>query len=178
LPLARGSRLVVDAGERAVAAGQTNPKELLTLVHRGVDVYGIPNLHAKVFVLGRAAYVGSANVSKHSAETAIEAMVRASDPRLVGDARDFVRRHCLYQLTPAVLKRLAKMHHPPLGPRQTRSKRRVKKTPIAPTLPRLLLAHLDRQTLTQSEEALHKAGLLPAQKARKHPRSYVMESFL
>ena len=53
LPLAKGSRLVVDASERSVASGQTCPADLIKLVKRGVAVYGVPNLHAKVFVLGR-----------------------------------------------------------------------------------------------------------------------------
>src|ERR1019366_9999502 len=63
LPLAQGSRLVVDASERAVASGQTCPADLFKLLKRGVTIYSVPNLHAKVFVLGRAAYIGSANVS-------------------------------------------------------------------------------------------------------------------
>jgi len=53
LPLGKGSRLVVDASERSVASGQTCPADLIKLVKRGVAVYGVPNLHAKVFVLGR-----------------------------------------------------------------------------------------------------------------------------
>ena len=48
LPLSKGSSLVVDASERSVASGQTCPADLLTLVKRGVVVYSVANLHAKV----------------------------------------------------------------------------------------------------------------------------------
>src|SRR5437867_1112590 len=68
LPLRRGSMLVVDASRRAVSCGQTNPTDLLGLIKAGVRVYSVENLHAKVFVLGRLAFVGSTNVSTHSAE--------------------------------------------------------------------------------------------------------------
>ena len=66
LPLRKGSRLVVDASEHAVKSGQTSPAELLKLHRKGVKVYSIENLHAKVFVFGRTAFVGSANVSQRS----------------------------------------------------------------------------------------------------------------
>src|SRR4051812_39263610 len=67
LPITNGSRIVVDASERAVACGQTCPAELMKLMKQGVTVFSVPNLHAKVFVLGRVAFVGSANVSNYSA---------------------------------------------------------------------------------------------------------------
>lgn len=38
LPLAKGSRLVVNASERCVASGQTCPADLIKLVERGVAV--------------------------------------------------------------------------------------------------------------------------------------------
>ena len=63
LPLPKGSCLVVDASERAVSSGQTCPADLIKLVERGVAVYSVPNLHAKVFVVGRTAYIGSTNVA-------------------------------------------------------------------------------------------------------------------
>ena len=87
LPLAQGSRLVVDASERSVASGLTCPADLLTLVNRGVAVYSVPNLHAKVFVLGDAAYIGSANVSSSSASRLVEAVIRTTESSLVRAAR-------------------------------------------------------------------------------------------
>jgi hypothetical protein len=110
LPLPKNSRLVVDASERAIASGQTCPADLIKLVKRGVRAYSVPNLHAKVFVLGRAAYIGSANASNRSASHLVEAVVRTTETDTVRSARQFVRELCLHELTPAVLKHLAKLY--------------------------------------------------------------------
>ena len=74
---------MVDASERAVASGQTCPADLNKLLNKGVAIYSVPNLHAKVFALGRAAYIGSVNVSNRSALQLIEAAVRTTEPRAV-----------------------------------------------------------------------------------------------
>jgi len=52
LPLPSGSCLVVDASDYTVSGGLTCPADLEKLLNRGVDVYRVSNLHAKVFVLG------------------------------------------------------------------------------------------------------------------------------
>jgi len=106
LPLAEGSRLVVDASERAVASGQTCPADLLKLVKDDVAVFSVSNLHAKVFLIGRSAYIGSANVSGRSASLLLEAVVRTNEHSAVRAARSFVRKCCVRQLTPKVLERL------------------------------------------------------------------------
>src|ERR1700692_1597824 len=76
LPLPSGSSLVVDASDRAGGCGQTCPADLQKLIDRGVTVYSVPNLHAKVFVVGRTAFVGSTNVSTRSADQLLEAVIR------------------------------------------------------------------------------------------------------
>src|SRR5690349_2161173 len=73
LPLLRGSTVVVDMSLSAVRSGQTNPSDLLRLMKRGVDVHSVANLHAKVLVCGKTAFVGSANASSHSAGCLLEA---------------------------------------------------------------------------------------------------------
>lgn len=177
LPLAKGSRLVVDASERSVASGQTCPADLIRLVKRGVFVYSVPNLHAKVFVLGRTAYIGSANVSSHSASQLVEAVIRTAERDAVCAARQFVRRHCLHELTPTVLKRLAKLYRPPLVPGGKRGKPRQAMTSKRPFLPRLLLVQLKLEDWSERDQALHDAGMLVAKKRREHPRSFEMDSF-
>jgi hypothetical protein len=62
LPLKAGSVLVVDMSERAVKSGQTKPSEVSKLLRDGVEVHSVENLHAKVFVVGNRALVGSTNV--------------------------------------------------------------------------------------------------------------------
>src|SRR3990170_3851068 len=57
LPLSEGSRLVVDASDQAIKCGQPNPHELAKMLKKGVRVFSVPNLHAKIFVFGRSAYI-------------------------------------------------------------------------------------------------------------------------
>lgn len=177
LPLPRNSRLVVDASERAVASGQTSPAELEILVKRGVSVFSVPNLHAKVFVLDRAAYIGSANVSGRSSSQLVEAVIRTTEHKAVRAARQFVEDHCLYELTPIVLKRLAKLYRPPIVPGGNREKSASKETFERPTLPRLMLAQLVLVDWSQRDQALHDDALTVAEKRRQHPRRYEMDSF-
>lgn len=177
LPLPKGSRLVVDASERAVASGQTCPTDLSKLVKCGVRVFSVPNLHAKVFVLGRAVYIGSTNVSNRSASQLVEAVLRTTESSAVRAARQFVHEHCLHELTPTVLKQLAKAYRPPLVPGGKRGKKRTKETFRRPTLPRLLLARLHLEDWSERDQALHDAALVVAKKRREHPRSFELESF-
>ena len=178
LPLTKGSRLVVDASEHAVAAGQTCPADLAKLVKRGVKVYSVPNLHAKVFVLGRAAYIGSANASNRSASQLVEAVIRTTETSAVRAARQFVRDHCLHELTPDVLNRLGKLYRPPLVPGGKRGKTAAKPTSRRPTLPRLLLAQLHLVDWSEREQTLHDAGLPVARKRRQHRSTYELKSFI
>jgi len=177
LPLERGSRLVVDASERAVASGQTCPADLLKLVKRGVAVYSVPNLHAKVFVLGKTAYVGSTNVSGRSASQLVEAVLRTTEPGTVQAARKFVVDHCLHELTPEVLKHLSKLYRPPLIPGGKAKQGSVPDSAKRPTLPRLVLAQLHLMEWSDRDQALHDAGLVVARKRREHPRSFELTSF-
>jgi hypothetical protein len=168
---------VVDASDRAVASGQTCPADLIKLVKRGVAVYSVPNLHAKVFVLGRAAFIGSANVSSRSASQLVEAVVRTTEPNAVRAALQFVQDHCLHELTPAVLKRLTKIYRPPRVPGGKRGKRTAKPSFRRPTLPRLMLAQLHLGDWSERDQAIHDAALVVAKKRREHPRSFELESF-
>jgi hypothetical protein len=177
LPLPKDSRLVVDASERSVSSGQTCPDDLTKLLNRGVRVFSVPNLHAKVFVVGRAAYIGSANVSSRSASQLVEAVIRTTDLKAVRDARQFVSDHCLDELTPTALKRLASLYRPPLVPGGNSEKKEVKQTSRRPTLPRLLLAKLKLGDWPESDQALHDASLRVAKNRRQRPRSFKLDSF-
>jgi hypothetical protein len=177
LPLTKGSRLVVDASEHSVACGQTCPSDLMELVKRGVAVYSVPNLHAKVFVLGRTAYIGSANVSRRAASHLVEAVIRTTEPSCVRAARQFVQQHCLHEMTPTLLKRLAKLYHAPLIPGGKPGKPTQAMTAKRPAIPRLLLAQLHLEGWSERDQALHDAGMSVAKKRRKHPRTFELESF-
>lgn len=62
LPLRTGSILIVDASETAVKSGQDCPAELVILYHQGVRIFSHPKLHAKIYVIGKRLFIGSANV--------------------------------------------------------------------------------------------------------------------
>lgn len=113
LPLPTNSFLVVDASDAAVKSGQTCPFDLLKLHRRGVRVHSHRNLHAKVYVLGNAAFIGSPNVSQHSANIMLEAMFRTQQRSAVSAAREFVESLCITELDSDELTRLARIYKPP-----------------------------------------------------------------
>jgi hypothetical protein len=115
LPLHAGARLVVDASDHAVKCSQTSPDELMRWLRAGVNVFNCPGLHAKVYVFGRVAYVGSTNVSERSQGQLIEALVRTDEPSAIKQARAFVEAHCLDRLTESRLIRLSRLYRPPRG---------------------------------------------------------------
>jgi hypothetical protein len=177
LPLPRGSRLVVDASERAVSSGQTCPADLGRLIKAGVRVYSVPNLHAKVYVVGRAAFIGSANASSRASSHLVEAMVRTTESSVVGAAKDFVLGQCLHELTPEVVKRLTKLYRPPKVAGGGGGKRKFARSSGGASLPRLLLAQLRIVDLSDAEQEIQEAALEVAKKRREHKRGFEIEDF-
>jgi hypothetical protein len=134
LPLPAGSKLVVDCGDLAVKSGQTCPAELLKLHERGVSIYRDAALHAKVFVIGERAYVGSTNGSNHSAQYLKEALMATDERACVADVRRFVDSLCLDLLGPDELKRLADIYKPPRFVSGAKLKAEAEKETALPTL--------------------------------------------
>ena len=177
LPLPNGSRLVVDASDLAVKSGQTCPAELAKLVRKGVRVFSAPNLHAKLFVFGRVAYVGSANVSRHSAGNLIEAVVAFADPAAVFRARDFVRKLCVQELGPETLARLRKLYRPPRFPLpRIRRRAKAKRGPSVETPP-LWIAQLIRRDPPIGSDTVIEEGRRVAKKRMESPRRHKLDDF-
>lgn len=86
--------LVCNMGTAALRTGATNPEAIEKLLARGVYVYSYDLLHAKVYVLGSVAFVGSANVSDNSASRLAEAAVKTAEQSVVKDARGFIVSLC------------------------------------------------------------------------------------
>jgi len=126
LPLKAGSRLVVDASQRAVKSGLTNPFELMKFYKRGVRIYSHGGLHAKIFVISGTAFVGSANVS-HNSKVALTEAVIASDARsVVSAARAFVGQLASVEMGSDEIRELQKVY---VAPRNSAlNKRRRRKT--------------------------------------------------
>ena len=110
LPLKKGSILVVDASDKAVKSGQTNPAELIKLRKLGVRIFSMSNLHAKVFVFGGVAFVGSTNVSENSEDVYSEASIRSSQTSVVSSARQFVRTLAVNEIGPQKLEALLRAY--------------------------------------------------------------------
>jgi len=172
LPLRSGSRLIVDASEGAVKSGQTCPKDLIALVKRGVRVFSVPNLHTKVFVFGRRAYVGSANVSNRSANTLVEAIVSTTDRETVKATRDFIQRLCLNELGPQALKRLDNLYEPPRVFGNHAQHRKTKGAAIGPVL-RLSQTH--RASWPDELDVAYNAGKKIARKKAPKRKGFVLD---
>ncbi len=179
LPLPKGSRLVVDASDRTVKQGLTCPAELLKLHKKGVEIFSVMNLHAKVYVAGKGAFIGSANVSKNSAGTLIETLLHTTESQAVKDARQFVADLCLESLGPERLKELGKIYRPPHIPGGKRGKRTTSAKSVKPELAELRLAQLKpRKKLTKDQEVQLKVGKAEAQRVRQHrSRTHELDDF-
>ena len=76
-------------------------------------IFSVANLHAKVYVLGTTALIGSANASQHSAHTLVEAMLLTTDRKVVEKSKAFVRSIAKNELGPEQLRRLRKLYRSP-----------------------------------------------------------------
>lgn len=89
LPLDKGDELYVDASTGALAQGATNPEALAAYLKKGVGVWSLRGLHAKVCLFDRTAVIGSANASAHS-QSSLEAVCVTTEPEVVAEARAFL----------------------------------------------------------------------------------------
>jgi hypothetical protein len=177
LNLKRGSFLVADASDNAVKTGQTCPADLIALMKKGVRIFSYPGLHAKVYVFGKTAAIGSANASHHSVNVLTEAMVMTSDVKAVEQARTFVKSIAKDELGPEALKRLSKLYRPPRLPNSVGSrKRRARKASVTSELPRIRVIHLSPVEWSERDEAEHDAGDTDAKRHREH-RSWRTDDF-
>lgn len=113
LPLRKGSVLIVDASQKTVKASGTSPDELILLLKNKVEIHNCSNLHAKVFVFGRRAIVGSNNVSSNSKGYYLEAAIETTDPAVVRACRELVLSLRGDQIQKAYATELKKLWNPP-----------------------------------------------------------------
>ena len=78
MPLKRGDILVCDASPLSIKSNRTSADALASYHRRGVTVFSIPGLHAKVITSSTWAWVGSANASDNSEKNLEEAAVRVT----------------------------------------------------------------------------------------------------
>lgn len=177
LPLKRGSRLVVDASEGAVKSGQTCPEELTKLQRKGVRIFSVSNLHAKVFVIGNKAFIGSTNVSRRSSSTLVEALLCTTDPAAVQAARAFVREMCTVELGPEALQHLQKQYRPPKMPGGKKVASKPRKRGPRPKLPRVFLIHTHFREFPEEFRSDFETGLETAKGRRQHKQGFELNDF-
>lgn len=178
LPLPKGSRLVVDASEATVKSGQTCPADLLKLHNKRVRIFSVQNLHAKVYVFGSHAFIGSANVSNSSASRLKEAVLRTTDRGAVKEARAWVREMCVDELGPESLKVLQRLYRRPHFPGGKARRRTAKKTgKVNAEYSPLRLVKLDRTIYPEGSEAALETGRRVANSRRKYRSTHVLEDF-
>jgi len=109
-----GDVCVVDASEYAVRSGRTDPSILSSWRKKGARVFSSPQLHAKVFVFGSTAFVGSTNVSRNSQVGLIEATLRTTSASAVPDAKNFILAlmDSSQELFPGEINRLETLFRP------------------------------------------------------------------
>ncbi len=171
LPLKAGSKLVVNASEAAVKSGQTHPIDLLTLQKRGVRIYSDPNLHGKIYVFGRVAFIGSANSSHNSANNLIEAVICTSDREIIKRSKAFVDSVAKNELGPEQLAKLQKQYRPPRfesNPQNTKTAKRSKGIRIVKLVP-AKWSEQDQTEATRSEKI--------ARRQKKRTRVWTIDTF-
>lgn len=114
LSLKRGDSLVCNADESTIKLGLTNPETLQRFLRKGVRIYSIQGLHAKVVVSEDFAWIGSANASDSGL---LEATVRIgkNDSRAV---REWAKSLCTetWELSPKALSELLAIKARPSRP--------------------------------------------------------------
>lgn len=175
LPLQAGDLLIVRLDEATVKSGQTSPFEVGKFLRRGVEVHAQSNLHAKVFVFGKTAVIGSTNVSSTSEEHLLEAVVETSDRRTVSAATAFVRSLRGDVVTPQYAKRLEKLYVPPriLGAGRPRSRQTMRGAGQSV----LWAVKLETGAWIDEDYVQQDAGEPLARKKLKNTRHYVVDDF-
>jgi hypothetical protein len=87
-----GDVLVTDASDHAIEGGDTSAKVLARAFKRRAQLYSLPGLHAKVLLLSGTVVIGSANLSRTSANDLIEAAWVTDAPAAVGMATSFLQQ--------------------------------------------------------------------------------------
>ncbi|MBY4275463.1 hypothetical protein HQO27_18235 [Rhodococcus fascians] len=116
LLLLPGSSIVVDASDRVVRSGSTDPRVLLAWVKSGVKVYSLANLHAKMILAGSPSAdhpallaVGSANASGASASRLYESIMLTDNDETMEEARTALIEWKTKAGSPLTIKQLEKL---------------------------------------------------------------------
>ncbi len=172
LPLRSGSVLVADFSEGAIKSGQTCPDAILDFIRQGVRVFSWQGLHAKVFCFGSKAFVGSTNVSSHSANILKEAVIETTDRATVRSIKDFVLTLIGDEVSELQAKQMRAIYRPPMFAGK-RAGRKTKHRPqsVIWTIP---LVHEDFEEEVERQD---KASTPKARKRILNVRRFELDRF-
>lgn len=89
LELSKGDTLICDASTFAIKFGETSAKTLNTYFTKGVRLLSNSTLHSKLLLTDKFLVIGSANLSKSSAEKLTESSVVTDNDILLSQAKAF-----------------------------------------------------------------------------------------
>lgn len=154
----KGDTLVCDATDTAIKLGQTSAAVLRRAHDRGARLFSSPGLHAKVFLLGRVAVVGSANLSSMSVNELHEAALITDDARAVSGVRLLVENlsQAANEIDESFLQRIEKL--PVVRVRRGSRRRRSIRLPkqrawLISVVPIDPAEHADEQAVVEGERA-------------------------
>lgn len=154
----RNDILVVDASDERIHAGNTSSAILRAAFNRGVQLFSVRGLHAKVFVFDRTAVIGSANVSDASISL-IEAGIITNEHGTVAQSASLI--HQLAErgtrIDDSFLTRIEAIK---VSPRRSGRKRRRRTTSIGIAENRTWLVNVTEQDEEKfpDEQELAEAG--------------------
>lgn len=131
LDLRPGDTLAVDLSPHTLGTGLTDPRVLRRYSRKGVALNRAPGVHAKMYVLGDTAAVGSANMSRSSERELREAMVLLRGKTVVTAVADAAALLVGASITDDDLDAAQELYRPPPArPRQPR--RPTRRDPAGP----------------------------------------------
>ncbi len=175
LPLRAGDVLVCDLSKKTVRSGATNPSAVLPFLKAGVEVFSSPGLHAKVVVLPKRAFVGSANASNNSAQRLFEAVVETTTAADVQALRGFVNDLCNSPVSTRTIAERQRIY----PKKQTQGAAATDPAVLPSLLARLTLVELtlSEEWTTQELTAWEKGKAAAIDKARNSITGYRLTEF-
>jgi len=147
-----GDVLVCDASDAAIKGRLTSVAALKNYRRRGVELFSIDGLHAKVIASPTSAWVGSANASNNSENELVEAAVRVTGQQaraLRSWATSLATEDT--EINAAELNRLAGMR---LSPPRSGPRRTVPPQALPPNAMRLIIWSLDAEVTKRQQTAI------------------------
>lgn len=175
LRLRKGNILVVKFDREAIGSGQVDPREIVKAVKKGVEVHSCSNLHAKIYVFGGTAIVGSANVSRHSDRHLLEACVETTDKKVVTSAKRFVRSLLGDAVGLDFAHKMIPFYRPPKRPMKGAA--RITSKRRTPTHSELWLVSLVEESWQDVDYDQEEKGRATAKRAIKNPRTFELQDF-